>query len=69
MRRPGDASHLAHLVIDADDVEEVDAVAQAVASDGGWVLIERFTISGVRHLVFFEDSAGGREAKMIRMAH
>jgi predicted enzyme related to lactoylglutathione lyase len=39
-------------------VEDVDAIAEAVRSAGGTVLMDRFTISGVGHLIFFEDPAG-----------
>ncbi len=39
-------------------VEDVDATAAAVRSAGGTVLMDRFTISGVGHLIFFEDPAG-----------
>jgi uncharacterized protein len=39
-------------------VEDVDATARAVLAAGGTILMERFTISGVGHLVFFADPAG-----------
>lgn len=39
-------------------VEDVDATAQAVVAAGGRILLDRFTISGVGHLIFFRDPAG-----------
>jgi uncharacterized protein len=39
-------------------VEDVDATVAAVRAAGGTILMERFTISGVGHLVFFKDPAG-----------
>ena len=39
-------------------VEDVDAIAQAVRQAGGSILLERFTISGVGHLIFFADPSG-----------
>jgi predicted enzyme related to lactoylglutathione lyase len=39
-------------------VDDVDATAAAVRQAGGAILMERFTISGVGHLIFFEDPAG-----------
>ena len=39
-------------------VDDVDAVARAVREAGGTILMERFTISGVGHLIFFADPAG-----------
>ncbi len=39
-------------------VDDVDATARAVRQAGGTILMERFTISGVGHLIFFEDPAG-----------
>ena len=39
-------------------VDDVDATARAVVAGGGRILMERFTISGVGHLIFFEDPAG-----------
>jgi hypothetical protein len=40
------------------EVEDVDAVAAAVVEHGGRVVMERTTIPGVGHLVFFEDPSG-----------
>jgi hypothetical protein len=39
-------------------VEDVDATAEAVRAAGGTVIMERFTISGVGHLIFFRDPDG-----------
>lgn len=39
-------------------VEDVEATARAVTAAGGSVLLDRFTISGVGHLIFFRDPAG-----------
>ena len=39
-------------------VEDVDATANAVHAAGGTILMERFTISGVGHLIFFQDPGG-----------
>ncbi len=39
-------------------VDDVDATARAVRQAGGTILMERFTISGVGHLIFFKDPAG-----------
>ncbi|MFT4125176.1 MAG: VOC family protein [Gordonia sp. (in: high G+C Gram-positive bacteria)] len=39
-------------------VDDVDAVAQAVVDAGGSILMQRYTISGVGHLIFFADPAG-----------
>jgi predicted enzyme related to lactoylglutathione lyase len=39
-------------------VADVDATAAAVREAGGKVLLERFTITGVGHLIFFADPAG-----------
>ncbi|MFT4296771.1 MAG: VOC family protein [Micropruina sp.] len=39
-------------------VEDVEATARAVVAAGGRILMDRFTISGVGHLIFFEDPAG-----------
>jgi predicted enzyme related to lactoylglutathione lyase len=39
-------------------VEDVEATAAAVRAAGGTILLERFTISGVGHLIFFADPAG-----------
>ena len=39
-------------------VEDVGAVARAVVANGGRLLMERTTITGVGHLIWFEDLAG-----------
>jgi predicted enzyme related to lactoylglutathione lyase len=39
-------------------VEDVDATAQAVRDAGGTIVMERFTITGVGHLIFFADPSG-----------
>ena len=39
-------------------VPDVDAVAAAVAAHGGRLVMERATIPGVGHLIFFEDPSG-----------
>ncbi|MGA9870778.1 MAG: VOC family protein [Rhodococcus sp. (in: high G+C Gram-positive bacteria)] len=39
-------------------VDDLDATVAAVLDSGGTVLMERFTIAGVGHLVFFADPAG-----------
>lgn len=39
-------------------VDDVDATAEAVRRAGGTVVMDRFTISGVGHLIFFKDPAG-----------
>ena len=39
-------------------VDDVDATAAAVRAAGGRILLDRFTISGVGHLIFFADPAG-----------
>jgi predicted enzyme related to lactoylglutathione lyase len=39
-------------------VEDVDATAQAVRDAGGTIVMDRFTISGVGHLIFFADPSG-----------
>ena len=39
-------------------VDDVDATVEAVRAAGGTILMERFTISGVGHLVFFQDPGG-----------
>ena len=39
-------------------VADVDATAQAVRDAGGTLLMERYTISGVGHLIFFQDPGG-----------
>ncbi|MBL7492656.1 VOC family protein [Frankia sp. AgB1.9] len=45
-------------------VEDVDAVARAVRAAGGTILMDRFTISGVGHLIFFGDPAGNAVGAM-----
>lgn len=39
-------------------VDDVGAVARAVVANGGRLLMERTTITGVGHLIWFEDLAG-----------
>jgi uncharacterized protein len=39
-------------------VDDVDATARAVEQAGGTLLMQRFTISGVGHLIFFADPSG-----------
>jgi predicted enzyme related to lactoylglutathione lyase len=39
-------------------VDDVDATVESVRRAGGTILMERFTISGVGHLIFFADPAG-----------
>lgn len=39
-------------------VDDVDRTAAAVCEAGGTILMERFTIAGVGHLIFFADPAG-----------
>ncbi|HEY0812272.1 MAG TPA: VOC family protein [Pseudonocardia sp.] len=39
-------------------VDDVDATAAAVRAAGGKVLMDRATISGVGHLIFFQDPSG-----------
>jgi len=39
-------------------VADVDATAQAVRDARGTILLDRVTISGVGHLIFFKDPAG-----------
>jgi predicted enzyme related to lactoylglutathione lyase len=39
-------------------VDDVDATAELVRAAGGALLMDRFTISGVGHLIFFADPAG-----------
>jgi predicted enzyme related to lactoylglutathione lyase len=39
-------------------VDDVDATARAVREAGGRILMERFTIHGVGHLIFFADPGG-----------
>jgi len=39
-------------------VASVDATAEAVTAGGGRVIMEKTTIAGVGHLIFFEDTEG-----------
>ena len=39
-------------------VDDVDATSERVVAAGGHLLMERFTITGVGHLVAFEDPGG-----------
>jgi predicted enzyme related to lactoylglutathione lyase len=39
-------------------VDDVDATRARVVAGGGRIVMERFTISGVGHLIAFEDPAG-----------
>jgi predicted enzyme related to lactoylglutathione lyase len=39
-------------------VPDVDATAAAIQAGGGKVLMEKTTIAGVGHLIFFEDTEG-----------
>lgn len=39
-------------------VDDVDATRAAVVAAGGQIRMERFTIAGVGHLIFFEDPGG-----------
>jgi uncharacterized protein len=39
-------------------VADIDATVQTVKAAGGIILLDRFTISGVGHLIFFKDPAG-----------
>jgi len=39
-------------------VDDVDATAESVRRAGGTILMPRFTISGVGHLMFFADPSG-----------
>ncbi len=39
-------------------VEDVDAVHERILAAGGRILMERFTITGVGHLIAFEDPGG-----------
>lgn len=45
-------------------VDDVDATAAAVLRAGGTLLMERFTIAGVGHLIFFADPAGNAVGAM-----
>jgi uncharacterized protein len=40
------------------EVDDLDAAMAAVLAEGGTTLMERFTIDGVGHLMFFRDPAG-----------
>jgi len=39
-------------------VDDVDATRARIVAGGGRIVMERFTISGVGHLIAFEDPAG-----------
>lgn len=39
-------------------VDDVDAVAEAVVENGGRLLMDKTTITGIGDLIFFEDPAG-----------
>jgi uncharacterized protein len=39
-------------------VDDVDATTRAVQNAGGTILMDRFTIGGVGHLIFFKDPGG-----------
>jgi hypothetical protein len=39
-------------------VDDVDDIARKVIEAGGTILMPRFTISGVGHLIFFKDPSG-----------
>ena len=45
-------------------VDDVDAVATAVVANGGRILMERTTLAGVGHLVFFADPSGNAVGAM-----
>src|SRR5262249_50054294 len=45
-------------------VDDVDAVASAVVSGGGKILMERTTITGVGDLIWIEDPAGNMVGAM-----
>jgi predicted enzyme related to lactoylglutathione lyase len=45
-------------------VDDVDATAQAVRDAGGAIVMDRFTISGVGHLIFFTDPSGNAVGAM-----
>jgi predicted enzyme related to lactoylglutathione lyase len=45
-------------------VDDVEAVAATVRAAGGEILMERFTISGVGHLIFFRDPGGSAVGAM-----
>lgn len=51
----GKAIHAFECTIAVDDV---DATCRAVEKAGGRVVMDKSTIAGVGHLVFFEDSEG-----------
>jgi uncharacterized protein len=40
------------------EVADLDAAVKSVVAAGGEVLMDRFTISGVGHLMFFRDPSG-----------
>jgi predicted enzyme related to lactoylglutathione lyase len=39
-------------------VDDVEDIAKKVTEAGGTIVLPRFTISGVGHLIFFKDPAG-----------
>ena len=39
-------------------VKDIDAIADAITSAGGKLVMEKTTIAGVGHLIFFQDSEG-----------
>lgn len=45
-------------------VEDVEATRAQVLASGGKILMERFTISGVGHLIAFEDPGGNAALAM-----
>jgi uncharacterized protein len=45
-------------------VDDVDGVAQAVLANGGRILMEKTTITGVGDLIWFEDPAGNAVGAM-----
>lgn len=46
------------------EVPNIDAATEAITSIGGRILMERTTIAGVGHLIFFEDTEGNIAAAM-----
>lgn len=40
------------------NVDDVDAARERIVGSGGRILMEKFTISGVGHLIAFEDPGG-----------
>lgn len=50
------------------DVDDVDACRDRVLAAGGKVLMERFTIAGVGHLIAFSDPSGNPVLAMERDA-